>query len=153
MDSSLKERLIESVKARLDDEKKNVRYTAIRALSIFKETVGIAVPLLVETAIEGEKLERSRAIDNLIAVGEEAVPEVIEKLVNHEDDQDARLTGIGILTAIYENDEAKESATGASCDKDRDDPHRLGPIMRRALVRVIREALSEEDQNDSEAQE
>lgn len=139
MDANLKEQLIESIKACLEDEKNPVRRTAVRALSLIDETVEVSIPLLVDTAIEGDKLERVKACENLVAVGEKAIPLVIEKLVDHPDDQDARLQGISILMSIYEADKHEQKHT---CGHDNeDDPHGLGPLMKRAFRSVLEETL------------
>lgn len=125
MDADLKAKMINSIKERLEDEKAPVRHTAVRALSMFKESVEIAIPILLETVVEGDKQERARAYENLVAIGEPAIEPVIETLLANEEDQDARLSGIGILMSIYEEIERKEKAHASTrktvCDKDADD--------------------------------
>lgn len=149
MDPAKKERLIEAIKGRIEDEKSAVQHTAVRAMSLMTETVEISVPLLVETAIEGDKQERLRALENLVAVGEGAIDEVIDKMVNHPTDQDARLQGINVLMTIYENDKAQGGDQESTCARN-EDPHGLGPIFRKALISVFREVLEGKDEPPKE---
>jgi hypothetical protein len=140
MDTKTKMKIIDSLKERLEDEKAPVRHTAVRALSMFKESVEITIPILLETVVEGDKQERARAYENLIAIGEPAIEPVIETLLTNEHDQDARLSGIGILMSIYEEVERKEKKEEDTCEHQKD-PHGLGLLMRGAVTHVLEETL------------
>lgn len=116
MTPELKQQMLDAIKGRLNDERDDVRLRALQSLSMFKETAALTVSMLIEMAIEGDKRQRQQAITTLIGVGEEAIPEIIEKLVNNEDDLDARLVGIMILTEIGLEAEKGSHGGCSSCN-------------------------------------
>ena len=143
MEQAKKEMFFEAVKGLLEDEKKPVQHTAVRVLSLFPETQEISIPLLIDTVVDGDKQAKGRAIETLIAVGEAAVEPVIEGLIGNEDDQDARLCGLHVLSEIFLHDAVSGEAECCG-PKKANDPHGLGPIFREVLVDVLREALAGE---------
>lgn len=142
MDPTRKERLVDSIKNLLEDDKQPVRHTAVQALSQFEETVEVSIPILIDTVIEGDTRARGRAVDTLIAIGEPAVDLVIENLIGCEEDSDARLCGIHVLSEIYHNSQSKQSEASCNQQQQQNDPHGLVPLIKRALIEVVREALT-----------
>jgi hypothetical protein len=142
MKETTKKKIIETIKAHTKKEKDEEKMQALQALSLFEDSKDASVSDLVSMVIDGDKRQRASAVETLIGVGEKAVDEVIDRLCNNEDDLDARMQGIAIITNILGQDKEKEKAAGPK-EGHEHDPHGLGPIMRSAFKKVLKEALEE----------
>ena len=147
MNDKTKKKILDAIRARTKDERVEVKDQALHALTLFEEAKQESVPELVRLVVEGEKNQRSQARIALVAVGEKAIDEVIEHLVNNEDDWDARTQGIAIITEILATEEQKIKSgekKGESCGcKEEDDPHGLGKLMRKAFKKILTEAFED----------
>jgi len=96
--------------------------------------------------MEGDKRKRAQAVTTIISLGEKAIPEVLERLVGNCDDLDARMSGIGILTEIILQEKNKDKHEHEK--EKEEDPHEIGPLMRKAFKRVLKEALEEMEKKE-----
>jgi hypothetical protein len=147
MNDKTKKKILDAIRARTKDEREEVKNQSLHALTLFEESSQESIPELVRLVVDGEKNQRSQARVALVAIGEKAVDEVIEKLVNNEDDFDARAQGIAIITEILATEEQKiksgeKKSESCGC-KEEDDPHGLGKLMRKALKKILTEAFEE----------
>lgn len=158
MEQALKELIEKAIQNRLEDEKENVRFTAIKAMSLLSGTVETSVTELIKCLVDGDDRQRSQARDALMQVGPEAVEPLVKLLENgglqdpdweegdpEEDrylrDQDGRLHAIAILTEIYMRERQKEVDSGeASCCGDK--PVKRNPQDQK-LVGLIKDALKQ----------
>lgn len=148
MNDKTKKKILDAIRTRTKDSREEVKNQALHALTLFEETSQESIPELVRLVVDGEKNQRAQARIALVAIGEKAVDDVIEHLVNNEDDFDARTQGIAIVTEILAREEqkpkSKEEGCGDSCScGEKDDPHGLGKIVRNALKKILIEAFSE----------
>lgn len=98
--------------------KKEVKYKAILALSVLKQSAEFAVPLLIDMLVNGDNRQSATAAKALVAVGEPAIPEVLklmERTADPDDadsgpDENAQLNGIAIITEILTLKADKEEA-------------------------------------------
>jgi len=148
MNDKTKKKILDAIRARTKDEREEVKNQSLHALTLFEESSQESIPELVRLVVDGEKNQRSQARVALVAIGEKAVDEVIEKLVNNEDDFDARAQGIAIITEILATEEQKikkGEKCGSSCDCQEGGQQDLGSVIRSALKKVLIEALGEID--------
>jgi flagellar basal body L-ring protein FlgH len=145
MKETTKNKIIDTIKAHTKKPKDEEKMQALQALSLFEDSKEASVGDLVSMVIDGDKRQRASAVQTLCGVGEKAVDEVIERLCNNEEDLDARMQGITIITEILGQSMAKEKAEGKSEEhaEHEHDPHGLGPIMRSAFKKILKEALEE----------
>jgi len=141
MKNETKDMIINAIKERTKDKRDEVKMQALQALSLFEEANDASISDLVSMVIEGDKRQRATAAATLIGMGEKAVPEVIERLVKNDDDLDARMQGIAIITDIY-GMEKEKSKVQEKREAD-EDPHGLGPIIRRNFRKVLVEIFQE----------
>ncbi len=157
MEQDLKDRIEKAIQSKLEDEKENVRFTAIKAMSLLSGTVETSVEELIKCLIDGDDRQRSQSRDALMQVGVEAVLPLVELLENgglqdpdwedgdpEEDrylaDQDGRLSAIAILTEIYMREEQKDKESGTS---SKTDGKKVRNPQDQKLADLIKDALKE----------
>lgn len=147
MNAETKKKIIEVIR----DHAKNAsreeeKMQALQVLSLFEEADDTNISDLISMVIDGDKRKRVQAVTTLISLGEKVVPEVLERLVGNCDDLDARLNGISILTEVILQEKNKDKQEHEH--EKEEDPHEIGPLMRKAFKRVLKEALEEMDKKE-----